>query len=61
MKLRSDRNYEGVDDNGEPVAPFTSYDRELDFNRDPQSEYEPETDEDWGGVDEDEEEQSWTE
>jgi hypothetical protein len=48
-----DKNYEGFDDNGEPVAPFTSYDRELDFNNDPESEYEPETDEDWGGVDED--------
>lgn len=50
---RLDRYYEGTDDGDDVQAPWTSYDRDLDFNDDPQTEYEPETDEDWGGVDED--------
>jgi hypothetical protein len=48
-----DRYYEGVDENAEYEAPWTSYDHDLDFNQDPETEYEPETDDDWAGAEDD--------
>ncbi len=48
-----DRYYEGIDDSTELEAPWTSYDHDLDFNDDPSTEYEPETDDDWAGEDPD--------
>lgn len=47
--MRLDRYYEGVEDNAEYEPPFAPYDRDLDFNNDPETEYLPETDEDWAG------------
>jgi hypothetical protein len=44
-----DRYYDGIEDNGEYEAPWTSYDHDLDFNNDPETWYEPETDYDWAG------------
>jgi len=44
-----DRYYDAIDDDAEYTAPWLSYDKDLDFNEEIETEYEQETDASWAG------------